>query len=76
MGDFYIYFRKNGTTTFGVCTNDLSLDFMQRRTKHLRVAEDEVALWNWRYNCPLILKYSSIKNMTPLSDVLKNDAHQ
>lgn len=74
MGDFYIYFRKaTGPLAYGVCTHEITEDFMKLRTKHIKVKQGEVLLWNWRYHSPLIIPYESIKKMTPLSAVLKNN---
>jgi hypothetical protein len=72
MGDFYLYFKKNGATVYGICTAELTEPFMKQRTKNLKVKEDEVILWNWRYHCPLVVKYSAIKQMSPLSLAVEN----
>ena len=74
MGDFYMYYQKPSTNvvTFGVCTMEVN-DYISNRSRGTKVADDEVLLWNWRYNSPLKVKYASIKKLTPLSAVLKND---
>ena len=72
MGDFYIYYRNQDATTYGICTAEVDEDYMVPRIKYLKAKEDEVLLWNWRYHRPLVLKYSDIKQMTPLASVLKN----
>jgi hypothetical protein len=72
MGDFYIYYKNQDATTFGICTNKVDEDYMLKRIKHIKPKEDEVLLWNWRYHRPLVLRYVDIKQMTPLASVLKN----
>jgi hypothetical protein len=73
MGDFYIYYRnQDAVVTYGVCTNKVDEDYMLKRIKHIKIKEDEVLLWNWRYFRPLVLRHADIRQMTPLSSVLKN----
>lgn len=77
MGDFMMYYQKNGTTSLGlaVCTHDLDNEYIQARLGRFRkakLADDEVLLWNWQFNCPLKISVNRIKRMTPLGAVLKN----
>lgn len=72
MGDFYMYYKNQDSVTYGICTAEVTEDYMLPRIKYIKPKDDEILLWNWRYHRPLVIKYSSIKQMTPLSSVLKN----
>jgi len=74
MGDFYMYYQKRDSTdtTFGICTADLDIPYIQSRLRGFKAREGEVILWNWRYDSPLRVQYAKIKKLTPLGAVLKN----
>ena len=74
MGDFYVYYQKPNTNiiTFGICTLEVN-DYISKRSRNIVASSDEAVMWNWRYNSQLKIPYSSIKKMTPLSSVLKNN---
>lgn len=75
MGDFYMYYQKRDSNlvTFGICTADLNIPYIQSRLRGTKAKEGEVILWNWRYDSPLRVRYDKIKKLTPLGAVLKND---
>lgn len=75
MGDFYIYYQKKDSNaiTFGIATTNLTTPHIANKLKKVSLKEDEVLLWNWRYDSPLKLPLSRIKKLTPLSAILQNE---
>lgn len=79
MGDFYVYYinEEDKTKKFAVCTADLSTKYIREqqaktRSKTNTSSADEVVLWNWTQNRVLVLPYSAITKLVPLSTVLQN----
>lgn len=75
MGDFYLYYQKPSTNlvTFGICTAELDIPYIQSKLRGAKAKEGEVLLWNWRYDSLLRVRFDKIKKLTPLGAVLKND---
>jgi hypothetical protein len=76
MGDFYVYYTWPGKagTLFSVCTYDLNNKYITKQLRNRTVvhSDEDVLLWNWRFNNILVLPYKNIKKLVPLSTVLKN----
>lgn len=77
MGLFYVYYKKGTKQVYGICTHEVTEDYMQPSTKNLKIDKDsEVLLWNFKYNNRLVLKYRDIKKMTPMSVELNRNGKQ
>lgn len=77
MGLFYIYYKKDSKQNYGICTHEVTEDYMLPTTKNLKINPDvEVLLWNFKYNSKLILKYKDIKKMTPMSAELNKNVRK
>lgn len=71
-GEFVVNYRKRDTPgfiTWGTVTADLSCKYIQDQLKarrKIRLKKDQVLLWNWRYDSPLILNLDQIVSIQPL----------
>lgn len=72
MGDFYVYYtNRQGKPTFSVCTNEFS-KYMKVNLKN-KDPFNQVLLWNYSANRPVLIPLSSIRKLVPLGTVLKNE---
>ena len=76
MGDFYMYYQKEGRTVYSVCTADLSTPYikthkrMKRKQAHNPFTE--VAVWSWQADRLITVNLEDVRRLVPLSSILKN----
>lgn len=71
FGDFEINYRKQKDPSFitwGIVTADLSCKHIQKGLKGFKrkPKENEVLLWNWRYDSFLLLNLDQVVSVKPL----------
>lgn len=54
--------------TWAIVSGDLSGDYIQSRLKGMKrkLKPNEVLLWNWRYDSPLVLNTDQVTKIKPL----------
>tara|TARA_Y100001938_G_scaffold134347_1_gene194696 strand:- start:414 stop:689 length:276 start_codon:yes stop_codon:yes gene_type:complete len=54
--------------TWAIVSADLSGDYIQSRLKGMKrkLKSNEVLLWNWRYDSPLVLNVDQVTKIKPL----------
>lgn len=67
---FEVSYRKQKNPNFitwGIVTSDLSCKYIQNKLKSFkrRVGKNQVLLWNWRYDSPLLLDLDQVVSIKP-----------
>ena len=70
QAQFVVNYRKLKNPSFitwGVVTADLSCDYIQKQLKTFKrkIGDNQVLLWNWRYDSPLVLDLDQVVNIQP-----------
>lgn len=76
MGDFYVYYNRDGKTSFTVATTDFSNKYITSHKNYKRMPKfnpfTHVVVWSWQADRLLTLALSDVKKLVPLGTVLKN----
>lgn len=69
QSEFVVNYRKLKDPTFvtwGVVTADLTCKYIADRIRgHRKLKENQVMLWNWRYDSPLVLDLDQVVSIQP-----------
>lgn len=75
MGDFYMYYNREGRSSFTVATTDLSCPYIKNKARPIHYNPlSEVVVWSWQADRLIKVALTDIKKLTPLSAALKNYA--
>lgn len=80
MNDFYMYYTRNGSSTFAVATIDVSNPYIKshKRAQNLRPynPDTHARVWDWKSDRFITVPLTSVRKLVPLSTVLKNGRPQ
>lgn len=76
MGDFYMYYTREGRTVFTVATSDFDNKYIQNHKNFKRKPKfnpfTHALVWSWQADRLITVALSDVKKLVPLGTVLKN----